>query len=140
MEIGPVEYIVIAFPGNQFSGEIIPALQELVSNGTVRILDLTVVQKDADGHVITLEVNEMGDNARAFLGLDYEVGGLLNEEDLLLIADHLPNDTTAALMVWEDVWATRFAQAVRQANGMIVENARIPHEIVMAAVNYTDEQ
>ncbi|WP_374688580.1 DUF6325 family protein [Promineifilum sp.] len=140
MEIGPVEYIVIAFPGNQFSGEIIPALQELVSNGTVRILDLTVVQKDADGNVITLEVNEMGDNARAFLGLDYEVGGLLNEEDLLLIADHLPNDTTAALMVWEDVWATRFAQAVRKANGMIVENARVPREIVMAAVNYTDEQ
>jgi len=139
MEIGPVEYIVIAFPGNQFSSEIIPALQELVDNGTVRIIDLTVVQKDSEGNVVALEVSEMGDNARAFLGLDYEVGGLLNEEDLELIADHLPNDTTAALMVWEDVWATRFAQAVRKANGLIVENARIPHEIVMAAVNYTGE-
>jgi hypothetical protein len=139
MEVGPVEYIVIAFPGNQFSGEIIPALQELVDSGTVRIIDLTVVQKDGDGNVITLEVSEMGENARAFLGLDYEVGGLLNEEDLELIASHLPNDTTAALMVWEDVWATRFAQAVRNANGMIIENARIPHEIVMAAINYTGE-
>lgn len=139
MEIGPVEYIVIGFPGNQFKGEIIPALQELVDNGIVRIIDLTVIQKDADGNVATLEVSEMSENAAAFLGLDYEVQGLLNEEDLMIIADHLPDNTTAASLVWENVWAARFAQAVRNANGIVVENARIPHEIVMAAVNYTGE-
>lgn len=139
MEIGPVEYIVVGFPGNQFKGELIPALQELVDSGTIRIIDLTVIKKDNDGNVTTLEVGEMGENAAAFLGLDYEVQGLLSEEDLLLIADHLPNNMTAASLVWENVWATRFARAVRNANGIVVENARIPHEIVMAAVNYTGE-
>ncbi len=139
MEIGPVEYIVIAFPGNQFNGELIPALKELVDHGTVRIIDLTIVQKDADGNVTTVEINEMGENAAAFMGLDYEVGGLFNEEDLVLIGDHLPNNTTAASLVWENVWATRFAQAVRNANGLVIENDRIPHDIVMAAVNYSGE-
>ncbi len=139
MEIGPVEYIVIAFPGNQFNGELIPALKELVDHGTVRIIDLTIVQKDADGNVTTVEINEMGENAAAFMGLDYEVRGLFNEEDLVLIGDHLPNNTTAASLVWENVWATRFAQAVRNANGLVIENDRIPHDIVMAAVNYSGE-
>ena len=139
MEIGPVEYIVIAFPGNQFNGELIPALKELVDHGTVRIIDLTIVQKDADGNVTTVEINEMGENAAAFMGLDYEVRGLFNEEDLVLIGDHLPNNTTAASLVWENVWATHFAQAVRNANGLVIENDRIPHDIVMAAVNYSGE-
>ncbi|MBP6015605.1 MAG: hypothetical protein KA586_02715 [Candidatus Promineofilum sp.] len=140
MEVGPVEYIAIDFPGNKFNGEIIPALQELVDNGTVHIIDLIVVQKDGDGNVAVLEVDEMGEGAAAFLGLDYEVQGLLNEEDLELIAGQLPKNSTAALMVWENVWATRFAQAVRNANGIIVDNARIPHDIVTAAIEYTEAQ
>jgi hypothetical protein len=137
MEIGPVEYIVLGFPGNHFKGEIIPALQELVDNGTIRIIDLTIVSKDKDGNVIAAEVSEMNEAASAFKGLDYEVQGLLNEEDLELLADQLPNQTTAALMVWENVWAKRFTQSLRNAGGILIENARIPHDIVMAAVNYS---
>jgi hypothetical protein len=139
MELGPIEYIVIDFPGNQFNGEIVPALQELVDKGIVRIIDLAVIHKDEAGNVTVVEVSEMSENAAAFVGLDYEVGGLLSEEDLAIIADHLPDNSTAASLVWENVWATRFAQAVRDANGIVVENARIPHDIVMAAVNYTGE-
>lgn len=138
MELGPVEYIVVDFPGSQFNGEIIPALQELVDNGTVRIIDLIVVQKDSDGNVNAMEVNEMGEGAAAFLGLDYEVQGLLSEEDLELIGEQLPDNSTAALLVWENVWAARFAQAVRDSNGIIVDNARIPHDIVMAAIEYAE--
>lgn len=138
MELGPVEYIVVDFPGSQFNGEIIPALQELVDNGTVRIIDLIVVQKDSDGNVNAMEVNEMGEGAAAFLGLDYEVQGLLSEEDLELIGEQLPDNSTAALLVWENVWAARFTQAVRDSNGIIVDNARIPHDIVMAAIEYAE--
>ncbi len=138
MELGPVEYIVVDFPGSQFNGEIIPALQELVDNGTVRIIDLIVVQKDSDGNVNAMEVSEMGEGAAAFLGLDYEVQGLLSEEDLELIGEQLPDNSTAALLVWENVWAARFTQAVRDSNGIIVDNARIPHDIVMAAIEYAE--
>ncbi|MCA9865007.1 MAG: hypothetical protein KC410_00810 [Anaerolineales bacterium] len=140
MEVGPVEYIVIDFPGNQFNGEIIPALQELVDNGTVRIIDLIVVQKDSDGNVAAVEIDEMGEGAAAFLGLDFEVQGLLSEEDLALIGEELPDNSTAALMVWENVWASRFAQAVRNANGIVVDNARIPHDIVAAAIEFAEAQ
>lgn len=136
MEIGPVEYIVIDFPGNQFSGEILPALQELVSTGTIRIIDLVVVSKDAAGNLTIAEMSEASALADLFGGVEYEVQGLFNEEDIALLGATVPDNSTAALMVWENVWAARFAQAVRNANGMVLDNARIPHEVVQAAYDY----
>ena len=138
IETGPIEYIVIDFPGNKFNGEIIPALQELVDNGTIHIIDLIVVRKDSDGTMLVVEVDEVEEETTAFEGLDYEVQGLLSDEDLELIGEQLPDNSTAALLVWENVWAARFAQAVRNANGIILDNARIPHDIVNAAIEYTE--
>jgi uncharacterized membrane protein len=138
MDIGPVEYIVIDFPGNQFNGDILPALQELVDSNTVHILDLVVVSKDAEGRLTILELDEVGDLEVVFQGLNYEVRGLLNEDDIAMLGDELPDNSTAALLVWENVWATKFAQAVRAANGMIVDYARIPHDIVRAAIDYVE--
>ena len=137
IETGPIEYIVIDFPGNKFNGEIIPALQELVDNGTIHIIDLIIVRKDSDGTMLVVEVDEVEEETTAFEGLDYEVQGLLSDEDLELIGEQLPDNSTAALLVWENVWAARFAQAVRNANGIILDNARIPHDIVNAAIEYT---
>jgi hypothetical protein len=133
-EIGPVEYMVVAFPGNNFRGEIAPALQRLVESETIRIIDLVVVSKDADGEVATLEISELDPDVQAGLErMGIEGSGLFNEEDLMAAAEELEADSTAALLVWEDVWATRLVEAIRDADGVLLDLGRIPHEIVVAA-------
>ncbi len=136
-EIGPVDYALIAFPGNQFQGEIAPALADLVEAGTIRIIDATFVIKDEDGNIATFELTELAaDVQEALAKLDIEVGGLFNEDDLLDAADALPPSSSAALLVWENVWARQVAQAMRDAGGELVDFQRIPHEIVQAAREY----
>jgi uncharacterized membrane protein len=130
-EIGPVDYAVIAFPGNQFKGEIIPAISDLIEGGTVRIIDAAFVGKDETGQVFTLEVTELAPDIQAALGsMNIEVQGLLNDDDLLNIAEQLELNSSAALLVWEKVWATRVAQAIRDAGGILVAFDRIPHDVV----------
>ena len=132
--IGPVEYIIISFEGRQFKGEIVPALFDLLDKGLVRIIDLAVVSKDKSGNITTFEANELSaDVAAALIKLDGELTGLLSEQDLMLVAEEMDNNTTAAAMLFEHVWATQFAQAVRNAKGRLVTNVRIPHEVVEAA-------
>ncbi|HEY3000689.1 MAG TPA: DUF6325 family protein, partial [Acidimicrobiales bacterium] len=114
----PVEYVIIAFPGNRFSGEIMPALAELVANDTVRIIDLAFVKKEADGTVSMFEMEDLDEAGDLGLDdLDGEAGGLLSEEDLELAADALEPDSSAALIVWEQQWAERIADAIRGAGG-----------------------
>jgi uncharacterized membrane protein len=133
-EIGPVEYMVVAFPGNKFSGEITPALQELVESGTVRIIDLAFVAKDADGNVVSLEISDLDPDVQAALeGIGAEPTGLFSEEDLMAAAEELEPNSSAALLVWEDLWAARLAAAIRDANGVLLDLERVPHEIVVAA-------
>ena len=129
--LGPVEYLVVVFEGNQFSGEIIPALSELVGNGLVRIIDLAIVSKDEEGSVLLFEASELsGEVAEALVKLEGEHDDLLSEEDLLMVAEDLPNNSTAAAMLFENVWAARFAEAVRDANGEVLMNVRIPNHVV----------
>lgn len=129
--LGPVEYLVVAFDGNQFSGEIIPALTELIDTGMIRVIDLAVVSTDADGNVTIFESSELTEEVAAALDiLDMELPGMLSEDDLMLLAEELPENTTAAAMLFDNVWAARFAQAVRNANGQVVMNVRIPHDVV----------
>src|SRR5262249_42351656 len=131
--IGPVEYIIVAFDGNQFKGDILPALTRLQDDGLIRIIDLAVVSKDKHGNVTTFEGNERGTPVSVALAqLDTELTGLLSEEDLMAMAEELPNDCTAAAMLFEHVWATEFSQAVRNANGRLVANFRIPSDLVEA--------
>jgi len=135
-EIGPVECIVLAFPGNRFKGEIVPALAELVENETIRVIDLAFVKKDADGAITTLELDDMDENEAGGLGAYGDVGDLLNEDDLVRAAEALEPNNSAALLVWENTWAARFAQAVRNADGIVLENERIPHDVVQAAIEF----
>jgi hypothetical protein len=129
MTLGPVEYIVVGFPGNQFTGAIAPELMALVDSGTVRILDLIFIGKDAEGSVLSFEIDEL--EARAgFAGLDADVGGLISPEDIEYVAGSLEPNSSAALLIWEDVWAAPFAEAVRQSKGVLLEGARIPHELI----------
>ena len=129
MSIGPVEYIILGFPGNNFTGQIVPELAKLIDGGLVRIIDLTFITKDPAGNVEVVEYDAVEELA-AFAGLDAEVGGILTDEDVAHAALSLEPDSSAALIIWEDSWAGPFAAAVREANGVILEGARIPREII----------
>jgi uncharacterized membrane protein len=133
--MGPVEYVVIGFPGNRFKGEIVPAVAELVDNDVVRIIDVAFIKKDADGNVTMIEYDALDDVlAYGFADVDGEAGGVLNDEDLELAAETLEPDSSAALIVWEHRWAARVSQAIRDAGGRIIAGERIPEEIVQRAL------
>jgi hypothetical protein len=133
-EIGPVEYMIVAFPGNQFKGEIAPALQELVESETIRIIDLAFVVKDSDGKVAGFELSDLDPEVQAALEkTGAEATGLFNEDDLMAAGEELEPDSSAALLVWEDLWAARLADSIRDAGGELYDLGRVPHEIVVAA-------
>lgn len=130
--MGPVEYMIVGFPGNQFNGKIAPALADLVDSGTVGVLDLVFVTKDADGNTAAVEFDEH-EGLAPFRELDGQVGGLLSEEDIEYAAEALEPNSSAALLVWEDRWATRFVDAIRDSGGVLLEGARIPHDLIEPA-------
>lgn len=131
MALGPVEMLAVKFPGNQFSGEIAPALANLVETGLVRVIDLLFVLKDEDGAVLVYEANGMGDEIAAVyepvVQLDDD---LLSQTDAESIAVLLEPNSSAALILFENTWAAQFAQAVRNANGEVLINSRIPYAVI----------
>jgi hypothetical protein len=131
MAYGPVEFVVIAFPGNQFSGEIAPAIVELVEQGTVRIIDLFFVTKDGDGTVGIVELDGFGDAAVTLLQpVAQTEDELLSASDGEYIGALLEPNSSALLILFENAWAARFAQAVRNANGHVLLNERIPGAVI----------
>jgi hypothetical protein len=133
-EIGPVEYLIAAFPGNQFRGEITPALADLVEAGTIRIIDIAFASKDENGEVAAFELTDLDPEVRQGLeNLGAQPGGLFNEQDLMAAAEELDPNSSAALLVWENVWAKPVADAIRDAGGELYDYDRIPHEVVVAA-------
>jgi hypothetical protein len=140
-EIGPVDYAIIAFPGNKFRGEIAPALAELVENETIRIIDVTFVGKNADGEAVAMELTELDPDVQAGLEkLGIEVSGLFNEDDLMAAAEELEPESSAVLLVWENLWARKVAQAMRDAGGILLDFERLPHDVVQAAREYALSQ
>ena len=107
-EIGPVDYMIVAFPGNQFKGEIAPALADLVDAGTIRIIDVAFVGKDENGDALAFELTELDPEVQKGLeSLGIEVNGLFNEDDLMDAAEELEPNMSAALLVWENVWGSQ---------------------------------
>jgi len=139
-EIGPVDYLIVGFPGNEFRGEIAPALADLVDAGTIRIIDVAFVGKDEAGSTLTFELTELAPDVQAaFDKLGVEVSGLFNEDDLQDAADALEPNSSAALLVWENVWARTAAQAIRDAGGVMLAFERLPHDVVQAAREFVLE-
>jgi Family of unknown function (DUF6325) len=133
-EIGPVDVAIIGFPGNKFRGEIAPALADLVEAGTIRIIDVAFVGKEENGDVVAFELTELDPDVQAGLdNLGVEVSGLLNEEDIIEAAEALEPNSSAAVLVWENVWARKVTQAMRDAGGVLLHFHRIPHEVVQEA-------
>jgi hypothetical protein len=128
---GAIDYVVIAFPGNKFKGEILPELAAVVDKGLVRIVDLLFVHKDESGNVTALQVSqEDAETAAAFAPLSGDLEGLLSEEDVEEIADLLENNSSAGILVYENLWTIGFKQAVLNANGKLLAQGRIESEIV----------
>jgi uncharacterized membrane protein len=140
-EIGPVDYAIIAFPGNKFRGEVAPALADLVDAGAIRLIDVAFVGKAADGEVVAMELMELDPDVQEGLDrLGIEVQGLLNEDDVMDAGAALEPNSSAALLVWENVWARRVTQALRDAGGVLLAFDRLPHEVVQAAREWALEQ
>lgn len=131
MTYGPVDFLALEFKGNQFKGEILPALLDLVQKKIVRVIDLIVVLKDQDGKHKALELEQLdAEKVHIFDPLEIEISGIIQVEDIEMIAEKMENNTTAAILLFENLWAIEFGEAVGRANGRMVMYDRIPFEVV----------
>lgn len=133
--MGPIDYLLVEWTGRQPAGEVAPHLIDLVDRGLIRILDFAFIAKSEDGSVAALEISDLGDGATAFADFAGASSGLLSEEDFDEAAGALEAGTSAALLVFENVWAAPFATAVRQSGGQLVASGRIPIQAVLAALD-----
>jgi hypothetical protein len=134
-ELGPVDWIVVEFPGSTFNGSIAPEITSLVDRGLVKILDLLILKKDAEG---ALEIAELSDIEDGELGelraFETELATLLSEDDVISAAEAIEPGSSAALLVWENLWAAPFGASVRHAGGQLVASGRIPVQALAAAI------
>lgn len=136
--VGPVDAAVFAFAGNKFTGEIAPELLDLQRSGTIRILDATLVVKDAAGEVSTVEIAD-SELAASFEQLTGQEFDLLSDEDAAMVGEGLEPDSSALLIVWENTWAARVSKAIRNAGGSVLLLDRIPREDVVRAIKALDQ-
>ena len=134
-ETGPIDYILVEWPGQQPNGEVAPHLVDLVDRGLIRILDLALIAKDEDGSVAGIEIEELGDGAMELSVFEGASSGLLSEEDIDEAGGVMEPGTSAALLVFENTWAAPFAAAVRNSGGQLVASGRIPVQAVLAALD-----
>ena len=140
-ELGPVDYIVVEFPGSKFNGEIAPALDDLVDRGIIRVLDVLVLQKDDKGAIEAIELSDLDESeAGSLRAYETALAMLLSEEDVLKVAEAIEPGTTAAVLVWENTWAVPFATAVRHSGGQLVAGGRIPIQALAAAIEADEEE
>ncbi len=135
MTYGPIDYIVLEFENNKLKGEIIPAIVEQIENKTIKVIDLVIIQKDQDGNHAVVELQELDSETLAIYDpLQAEVTGLIQVEDIDAIAEKMGNGTTAAALLFENLWAIKFKEAVLRADGKLLEQVRLRHEDVEEAL------
>ena len=131
MTYGPIDFIALEFKTDQLTGESLPALLELVQKQIVRVIDLVIILKDQDGETQVLEIEELAPDIMAvFDPLDIEISGIIQVEDIEVIAEAMEANTTAALLLIENLWAIKFGEAVSHSSGRMVMYDRIPFEVV----------
>jgi hypothetical protein len=134
-QMGPIDYLLVEWPGRQPKGEVAPHLVDLVERGVIRILDLTFIHKAEDGSLSALEVADVGAEVAELAVFEGVSSGLIGEDDLSEAGGALEPGTSAALLVYENVWAAPFAAAVRESGGELVASGRIPIDDVLAALD-----
>ncbi len=132
MALGPIEVLVVSFPGNQFNGGIIPELERLVDNDTISIIDGLLVQKDADGEVTFTEFEELGGNADAerLANVMDQIESLISDEDVQELAAELEPNSAEAILVFEHTWAKPLRDAIVESGGVLADNFRVPGLVV----------
>jgi Family of unknown function (DUF6325) len=135
IELGPIDYVLVEWPGRQPEGEIAPHLVDLVDRGLIRILDLAFLAKGEDGVVAGLEIADFGGEVAEMAVFEGASSGLLSDEDVDEAGAALEPGTSAALLVYENTWAAPFATAVRRSGAQLVASGRIPVEDVLAALD-----
>ena len=139
-ELGPVDYIVVEFPAgaSNFTGEMATELRALVDSGTIRVIDVLILTKDADG---TVEATELSDVAE--LGeletIAAELADLLAADDVAHLAAAMEPGSTAGVLIWENLWAAPFASAARRSGGQLIADGRIPLQAIIASIEADDE-
>ncbi|MET7847057.1 DUF6325 family protein [Streptomyces avermitilis] len=138
-EMGPIDYLVVEFPGNRMTGEGFPLLVDLVDRGVIRILDLMFVGKEKDGSVVGLEIADLtGDGALDLAVFEGASSGLLGQDDIEEAGAALEPGNSAGILVYENLWAAPFATALRRGGAQMVASGRIPVPAILAALDATD--
>jgi hypothetical protein len=133
--MGPIDYLIVEWPGRQPNGEAAPHLVDLVDRGLIRIIDLAFIAKDEDGAVSRMEISDIGGEVEAFADFEGASTGLLSEDDTGEAANALEPGTSAALLVYENLWAAPFASAVRRSGAQLVASGRIPVQDLIEALD-----
>ena len=138
-ELGPVDYVVVEFPAgaSSFTGEMATELVRLVDSGTIRLIDVLVLVKAADGSVEAMElsdIEELGELQK----LEAELAELLAEDDVLHLAAAMEPGSTAGVLIWENLWAAPFASAARRSGGQLIADGRIPIQAIIASIEADD--
>jgi hypothetical protein len=134
-ELGPVDYVIVEFPAgaSNFTGEMAAELVALSDAGTIRVIDVLILTKDAEGSVDAMELSELDDLGELRV-LEAELAELLAEEDVLHLAAAMDPGSTAGVLIYENLWAAPFASAARRAGGQLIANGRIPIQAIIAAI------
>jgi Family of unknown function (DUF6325) len=132
MVLGPIEVLVVGFPGNKFNGDIIPELERLIDANTISVIDGLFVRKEADGSVTFTELEELGanDDAAHLADVLEQLDSLISDEDVTELAEGLEPDSSAAILVFEHTWAKPLRDAVVGSGGSMVANFRVPGAVV----------
>lgn len=138
-ELGPVDWVVVEFPGSRLGREIVPAVQDLVERDLIRVLDLLVLKKDTDGCLEAFELSDLDDGEVGELRSHEEkLAMLLSEDDVAAVSAAIEPDTSAAVLVWENLWTAPFTAAVRHSGGQVVAGGRISVQALLAVLEADD--
>jgi Family of unknown function (DUF6325) len=139
-ELGPIEYLVVEFPGSRMTGEGLPMLVDLVERGIIRVLDLLFVKKELDGSVVGLTVADLDQDGRLDLAVfEGASSGLLGQDDIEEASTVVEPGSSAGILIYENRWAAPFAAALRRGGAQLVASGRIPVQAVLAALDATDK-
>lgn len=134
-EMGPIDYIVLEWPGRQPQGEVAPLIIDLVDRGIIRILDVAFMVKREDGTVDSIELGELNGDSGGFGEFEGASSGLIGQDDLEEAATALEPGTSAAVLIWENRWAAPVAVALRRSGGQLVATGRIPIQSIVASLD-----
>ena len=139
-ELGPVDYLVVEFPADHsnFTGEMAAELRSLVDGGTIRVLDLLILQKNGDGTVEAFEIDDL-DGVDELRALETHVAEILAADDVADLGAAMEPGSTAGVLVWENCWAAPFASAARRAGGQLIASGRIPIQAILASLEAEEE-